>query len=364
MTTHTGELTVAASDVRLLSKALHALPDKHRGLADTEARLRERHLDLIANPSTRHTFDVRSAVVASVRSTLVERGFTEVETPVLEPHAGGATARPFVTHHNALDADMVLRIALELPLKRLVVGGFERVFELGRVFRNEGLDPSHNPEFTLLEAYQAFADYGDMMELVETIVSRAALAATGTTVLPSGFDLAPPWRRATMASLIDEHAGVTMHPSMPLEEARAICDRLGVVYEAGWGAGKLMAEVFEATAEASLIEPTFVLDHPREISPLARAHRDDPWLTERFEAYVGGRELANAYSELNDPVDQRERFEAEGFVDEGYVRALEYGLPPTGGLGIGIDRLVMLIAACSSIREAVLFPALRPEPRR
>ena len=363
MTTHTGELTVAASEVRLLSKALHALPDKHRGLADTEARLRERHLDLIANPSTRHTFDVRSAVVASVRSTLVERGFTEVETPVLEPHAGGATARPFVTHHNALDADMVLRIALELPLKRLVVGGFERVFELGRVFRNEGLDPSHNPEFTLLEAYQAFADYGDMMELVETIVSRAALAATGTTVLPSGFDLAPPWRRATMASLISEHAGVTMHPSMPLEEARAICDRLGVVYEAGWGAGKLMAEVFEATAEASLTEPTFVLDHPREISPLARAHRNDPWLTERFEAYVGGRELANAYSELNDPVDQRERFEAEGFVDEDYVRALEYGLPPTGGLGIGIDRLVMLIAGVSSIREAVLFPALRPEPR-
>ena len=313
-------------------------------MLDTEARLRERHLDLIANPSTRHTFDVRSAVVASVRSTLVERGFTEVETPVLEPSAGGAAARPFVTHHNALDADMVLRIALELPLKRLVVGGFERVFELGRVFRNEGLDPSHNPEFTLLEAYQAFADYGDMMELVETIVSRAALAATGTTVLSSGVDLAPPWRRATMASLIPEHAGVTMHPSMPLDDARAICDRLGVVYEAGWGAGKLMAEVFEATAEHTLIEPTFVLDHPREISPLARAHRDDPALTERFEAFVGGRELANAYSELNDPVDQRERFEAEGFVDEDYVHALEYGLPPTGGLGIGIDRLVMLIA--------------------
>jgi len=363
MTTHTGELTVAATEVRLLSKALHALPDKHRGLADTEARLRERHLDLIANSSTRQTFDVRSTVVASVRSTLVERGFTEVETPVLESSAGGAAARPFVTHHNALDADMVLRIALELPLKRLVVGGFERVFELGRVFRNEGLDPSHNPEFTLLEAYQAFADYGDMMELVETIVSQAALAATGTTVLPSGIDVAPPWRRATMASLITEHAGVEMHPSMPLEDARAICDRLGVVYEAGWGAGKLMAEVFEATAEASLIEPTFVLDHPREISPLARAHRDDPWLTERFEAFVGGRELANAYSELNDPVDQRERFEAEGFVDEGYVRALEYGLPPTGGLGIGIDRLVMLIAGASSIREVVLFPALRPEPR-
>ena len=363
MTTHTGELTVAATEVRLLSKALRALPDKHRGLADPEVRLRERHLDLIANPSTRHIFDVRSAVVASVRSTLVERGFTEVETPVLEPSAGGATARPFVTHHNALDADFYLRIALELPLKRLVVGGFERVFELGRVFRNEGLDPSHNPEFTLLEAYQAFADYGDMMELVETIVSRAALAATATPSPVGGIDLAPPWRRATMAELIAEHAGVTMHPSMPLEEARAICDRLGIVYETGWGAGKLMAEVFEATAEHTLIEPTFVLDHPREISPLARAHRDDPALTERFEAFVCGRELANAYSELNDPVDQRERFEAEGYVDEDYVRALEYGLPPTGGLGIGIDRLVMLIADVSSIRDVVLFPALRPRAR-
>ena len=357
MTTHTGELTVCASDVALLAKALRPLP---RRLVDPEVRLRARHLDLIANPSTRRVFDVRSAVVASVRSTLVERGFTEVETPVLEPSAGGATARPFSTHHNALDTDFFLRIALELPLKRLVVGGFERVFELGRVFRNEGLDPSHNPEFTLLEAYQAFADYGDMMELVETIVSRAALAAVGTTRIGE-IDLAPPWRRATMAELIAEHAAVTMHPSMPLEQARAICGGLGIVYEAGWGAGKLMAEVFEATAEHTLIDPTFVLDHPREISPLARAHRDDPALTERFEAFVGGRELANAYSELNDPVDQRERFAAEGYVDEDYVRALEYGLPPTGGLGIGIDRLVMLIADVPSIRDVVLFPALRPQ---
>ena len=362
MTTHTGELTIAASSVCLLAKALRALPDKHRGLVDPEVRLRERHLDLIANPATRRTFDIRSAVIASVRSTLVERGFTEVETPVLEPSAGGAAARPFVTHHNALDADFVLRIALELPLKRLVVGGFERVFELGRVFRNEGLDPSHNPEFTLVEAYQAFADYHDMMELVETIVSHAALAALGTTRVGE-IDLAPPWRRATMAELIAEHAGVTMHPSMPLEDARAICDRLGILYETSWGAGKLMAEVFEATAEHTLIAPTFVLDHPREISPLARAHRDDPELTERFEAFVGGRELANAYSELNDPVDQRERFAAEGYVDEAYVRALEYGLPPTGGLGIGIDRLVMLIAGAASIRDVLLFPALRPEAR-
>ena len=359
--THTGEPTVDVAEMQLLAKALRALPDKHRGLTDTETRLRERYVDLIANPSTRHTFDVRSAVVASVRATLTERGFTEVETPVLEPQSGGAAARPFATHHNALDADMYLRIALELPLKRLVVGGFERVFELGRVFRNEGVDPSHNPEFTLLEAYQALADYRDMMELVETIVSRAALDATGLTVV-GGVDLAPPWRRATMADLILEHAGERMHPAMPLDEARAICDRLGIAYEPGWGAGRLMAEVFEATAEDTLIAPTFVLDHPREVSPLAKAHRDDPELTERFEAYVGARELANAYSELNDPVDQRERFEAEGGgVDEDYVRALEYGLPPTGGLGIGIDRLVMLIAGVPSIREAILFPSLRPE---
>jgi lysyl-tRNA synthetase, class II len=361
METRTGELTVDVAELELLAKALRALPDKHHGLADPEARLRERHLDLIANPGTRRRFDVRSAVVASVRATLAERGFTEVETPVLEPHAGGATARPFVTHHNALDADMYLRIALELPLKRLVVGGYERVFELGRVFRNEGLDPTHNPEFTLLEAYQALADYRDMMELVETVVSRAALDAIGTTVI-GDIDLAPPWRRATMAELILEHAGVHMHPAMPVGEARAICDRLNIEYEQAWGAGKLMAEVFETSAERDLIGPTFVLDHPREISPLAKTHRDDPELTERFEAFVGGRELANAYSELNDPVDQRARFEAEGGgVDEDYLRALEYGLPPTGGLGIGIDRLVMLIAGAASIRDVVLFPALKPE---
>jgi lysyl-tRNA synthetase class 2 len=364
ITTHTGELTVEASALRLLAKAVRPLPDKHHGLTDPEAKVRERHLDLIANPTARRTFDVRSAVVASVRATLAERGFTEVETPVLEAHAGGAAARPFVTHHNALDTDRYLRIALELPLKRLVVGGFERVFEIGRVFRNEGLDATHNPEFTLLEAYQALADYRDMMELVETIVARAAIAATGSTVVTIDgreIDLAPPWRRATMAELIAEACGERMHPSMGVEAARAVCDRLGLAYEAGWGAGKLMAEVYEATAEASLIEPTFVVDHPREISPLARAHRDDPLLTERFEAIVGGRELANAYSELNDPVDQRERFEAEGFVDEDYVRALESGLPPTGGLGIGIDRLVMLISGAATIRDVVLFPAVRPE---
>ena len=375
MTTHTGELTVEVTEVRLLAKALRALPDKHRGLTDPEVRLRERYLDLIANRDTRRVFDARSAVIASIRQTLVERGFTEVETPVLEASAGGAAARPFVTHHNALDQDMYLRIALELHLKRLVVGGFERVFELGRVFRNEGLDPRHNPEFTLLEAYQALGDYHDMMELVETLVARAAIAANGTTLIELDgrtVDLAPPWRRATMADLIAEHAGERMHPAMPIGDARAICDRLGIAYEDAWGAGRLMSEVYDATVEHALVEPTFVLDHPREISPLARPHRDDPALVERFEAVVGGRELANAYSELNDPVDQRARFEAEAAakaagddeasdVDEDYLRALEYGLPPTGGLGIGVDRLVMLIAGASAIREAILFPAMRPE---
>ena len=314
ITTRSGELTVRCDRVTLLSKALRALPDKHRGLTDPELRLRERYLDLIANPATRHTFDVRSTVVAEIRSVLVERGFTEVETPVLDAQAGGAAARPFRTHHNALDIDMYMRIALELPLKRLVVGGFERVFEIGRVFRNEGLDTRHNPEFTLLEAYQALGDYHDMMELVETIASRAAVAANGTTMIEidgTPVDLKAPWRRATMAELVLEHAGETMHPSMPIEDARAICDRLHIPYEQSWGAGRLMSEVYDETCEHTLIEPTFVLDHPREVSPLARTHRHDGTLVERFEAVIGGRELANAYSELNDPVDQRGRFELE-----------------------------------------------------
>jgi lysyl-tRNA synthetase, class II len=374
--TRMGELSVRAREVQLLAKSLRTLPDKHRGLTDVDRRLRERYLDLIANPGTRHVFDIRSAVIGAVRRVLIERGFTEVETPVLDASAGGAAARPFITHHNALDIDMYLRIALELPLKRLVVGGFERVFEIGRVFRNEGLDTRHNPEFTLLEAYQALADYRDMMVLVETIASEAATAATGTTIVELDgrqVDLAPPWRRVTMADLIEEHSGERMHPAMPIADARAICDRLAVPYESGWGAGRLMSEVYDETCESTLVEPTFVHDYPREVSPLARTHRDDPELVERFEAVIGGRELANAYSELNDPVDQRARFEAEALakaagdeeaesVDEDYIRALEYGLPPTGGLGIGLDRLVMLVAGATAIRDVILFPAMRPEP--
>jgi lysyl-tRNA synthetase class 2 len=370
-----GELSVRLAGFALLAKSLRAFPSIRHGLADPEARYRRRYLDLALREQTRQTFAIRSTVIDAVRRVLIDRGFQEVETPVLLGQAGGAAARPFITHHNALDIEMTLRIALELPLKRLIVGGMDRVFEIGRVFRNEGLDTRHNPEFTLLEAYQAFGDYHDMMELTETIVVTAVREATGSTIIRVGdreIDLQPPWRRVTMADLIRENAGVEMHPDMPLADARAIADDRGIAWLDVWGAGKIMSEVYDDSSEAQLIEPTFVIDHPREISPLARAHRDDPALVERFELVVAGRELANAYSELNDPVDQAARFQAEAQqqaggeeeaepVDDDYVEALEYGLPPTGGLGIGIDRLVMLIAGQEAIREVILFPTLRPE---
>jgi lysyl-tRNA synthetase len=370
-----GELSVRVDKFELLSKSLRALPDIRHGLIDPEARYRRRYLDLILDEPSRRVFAIRSQVISATRKTLLDNGFTEVETPVLLDQAGGAAAKPFITHHNALDIDMTLRIALELNLKRLIVGGMNRVFEIGRVFRNEGLDTRHNPEFTLLEAYQAFGDYEDMMELTEAIVEACCIEAIGTTVVTINgeeVDLKPPWRRATMAELIEENAGVKMHPSMPVEEARKIADERGVEYLDVWDSGKIMAEVYDDSSEHLLIEPTFVLDHPREVSPLARAHRDDPTLTERFELVVAGRELANAYSELNDPVDQAERFQTEADlqaggdeegepVDNDYVEALEYGLPPTGGLGIGLDRLVMLISGAEAIRDVILFPTLRPE---
>jgi lysyl-tRNA synthetase, class II len=370
-----GELTVRVGGFELLSKSLRALPDIRHGLTDAEDRYRQRYLDLVLDEPARRVFAIRSSVIATTRRTLVDGGFSEVETPVLLSQAGGAAAKPFITHHNALNIDMTLRIALELPLKRLIVGGMNRVFEIGRVFRNEGLDTRHNPEFTLLEAYQAFGDYHDMMDLTETIIANSCMEAIGTTVVQIAgrdVDLKPPYRRATMAELIEENAGVKMHPSMPVEEARQIADERGVEYLDAWGSGKIMAEVYDDSSESKLIEPTFVMDHPREVSPLARAHRDDPELTERFELVVAGRELANAYSELNDPVDQAERFRAEAQlqaggddeaepVDDDYVKALEYGLPPTGGLGIGLDRLVMLISGAEAIRDVILFPTLRPE---
>jgi lysyl-tRNA synthetase class 2 len=376
MTTRKGELSVKVNRFVLLAKALRPLPNKWHGLSDVDTRFRQRYVDLIVNDDARRVFEVRFAAVAAIRRELADLGFAEVETPVLNHELGGATARPFVTHHNALDTDLYLRIALELHLKRLVVGGFERVFEIGRVFRNEGIDTSHNPEFTMLEAYQAFADYHAMMELTERLVVAAARAARdGDTVLDirgTTVDLAEPWPRATMVELIREHAGVEIHPAMTTDAARAVLDGLGLSYKDSWGAGRLTHQVYDELVEPKIVRPTFVLDHPRETSPLARAHRDDPTLVERFEVVVNGSELANAYSELNDPVDQRQRFEAEararaagdteaGTVDEDYLRALEFGLPPTGGLGLGIDRLTMLLASVNSIREVILFPTLRPE---
>ena len=375
VTSRRGELSVRIESFQLLSKALRPLPDMRHGLTDPEARYRRRYLDLIVDDDSREIFEKRSTVIAATRSVLLDRDFREVETPVLLSQAGGAAARPFITHHNALDIDMFLRIALELPLKRLIVGGMNRVFEVSRVFRNEGLDTRHNPEFTMLEAYQAFGDYHDMMDLTEAIIEASCMAANGHTRIDVDgreLDMKPPYRRASMAALIEEHAGVKMHPSMPIDEAREIADRFGVEWLDVWGAGKIMAEVYDETCEAKLIEPTFVMDHPREVSPLARAHRDDPTLTERFELVVAARELANAYSELNDPVDQAQRFQSEAKlqaggddeaepVDDEYVEALEYGLPPTGGLGIGMDRLVMLVTGVDTIRDVILFPTLRPE---
>jgi len=373
--TKRGELSVKVATFELLAKALRPLPEKWHGLSDVDTRFRMRYVDLIANDDARRVFAIRFAVIAALREQLLGRAFVEVETPVLHAQAGGAAARPFTTYHNALDLPLSLRVALELHLKRLLVGGYERVFEIGRVFRNEGLGTRYNPEFTMLELYQAYADYRDMATLTEELVATCAEAATGSTTVSVGdqqLDLAPPWPRRPMLDLIEEHAGVRVHPSTPVSELEAFADRLEVPREIGWGPGKLVMEIYEKTVEPNLVGPVFVTDYPREVSPLARAKPEDPTLVERFEVVVLGRELANAFSELNDPVDQRARFEdqaklaaagdveAHG-VDEDYLRALEYGLPPCGGLGIGVDRLVMLVAGVSTIREVILFPQLRPE---
>jgi lysyl-tRNA synthetase class 2 len=379
MVTKRGELSVKVDGFELLAKAVRPLPDKWKGLTDTDTRYRQRYVDLIVNEDARRVFEVRGALLTSIRRTLIDRGFIEVETPMLHVEAGGAHARPFVTHHNALDLDLYLRIALELHLKRLIVGGMERVFEIGRVFRNEGLSTRHNPEFTMLELYQAFADYQDVMAITEDLIVQAARDALGTTEVLVGdvvVDLAgTPWTRARMVDLTGQAVGQAVHPSQPVEELRALAERHDVRWEEHWGSGKIIEELFEATVEAGLVGPVFVTGHPVETSPLARVDRDDPFLTERFELYIGARELANGYSELNDPAEQRRRFEDEqrakeagdlgaGSVDEDYVRALEYGMPPTGGLGIGVDRLTMLLAGVPSIREVILFPTLRPEAGR
>jgi lysyl-tRNA synthetase class 2 len=375
MTTRKGELSIKTDSITLLAKSVRPMPDKWHGLTDIDTRYRQRYADLIINEEARRTFEIRHATIASFRRTLHADGFTEVETPVLHMEAGGAHARPFVTHHNALDMTLYLRIALELHLKRLIVGGMERVYEIGRVFRNEGISTRHNPEFTMMESYQAFGDYTDAMDLTERLITNAARDALGTTVVvvdDQEFDLAQPWPRARMVDLASDAVGTTLHPSQPVDDLRAVATKHGVNVEPHWGGGKIIEEIFADLVEKSIHRPTFITGHPVEISPLARVDQHDPHLTERFELFVGGRELANGYSELNDPVEQRERFEAEqrakeagdlgaGTVDEDYLRALEFGMPPTAGLGIGIDRLVMLLSRAGSIKDVILFPTLRPE---
>ncbi len=372
--TRRGEPSVKVTGWELLAEARRSFGDKWRGVTDVETRFRQREVDLWANPSSRRTLLLRSAVLRRLRERLWAAGFVEVETPILQPIPGGAAARPFVTHHNALDTDLYLRIAPELYLKRLVVGGFEQVFEVGRLFRNEGLSPRHNPEFTAVELYQAYADYHDLMVLVEELVAGLAIDVVGTTSFEyqgRPLELAPPWRRATLTELLAEQTGLEVSVHTPIEELRRHLAATGAVVEPDWGPGKLLLELFEKTTESELWGPVFVCDFPAEVSPLARRHREDPLLVERFEPIVAGRELGNAFTELTDPDDQRARFEEQAarhasgdeeamVVDEDYLRALEHGLPPTAGLGLGIDRLVMLLTDTANIREVIAFPTLRP----
>ena len=375
--TNTGELSVHLTELKLLTKSLRPLPDKHKGLTDTELRYRQRYLDLMTNNETRKVFTLRSKVIASIRQFFESRDFLEVETPMLQVIPGGATARPFVTHHNALDIDMYLRIAPELYLKRLVVGGFERVFEINRNFRNEGLSTRHNPEFTMLEFYWAYVDYQELIRTTELLIREVAtkVCCKTTFALEDGsvVNLDHPFHQMTLQEAILKHCNhATADNLNDLEKATSLAQNLGLKIESSWGLGKIQIEIFEAKAEEQLMHPTFITEYPAEVSPLARRNDKNPFVTDRFEFFIGGRELANGFSELNDAEDQAERFRAQAeqkadgdkeamFFDNDYVRALEYGLPPTAGEGIGIDRLVMFLAEQHSIRDVILFPAMRPQ---
>ena len=372
MKTRAGELSLNVTEITHLSKALRPLPDKFHGLTDVETKYRQRYLDLIANDDSFERFQKRSKIISAVRAYMDGDGFTEVETPMLQNAAGGAAARPFITHHNALNIDLYMRIALELHLKRLIVGGMERVYEIGRVFRNEGMDPKHNPEFTVMESYAAFWDLGDVMTETENIFKAAAKAVSDDlTITYQGqtIDLSKTFARKHMIDLIKEQTGVDFWQEYTLEEARAIADEKGVKYEQYWGVGHIINEFFEEFVESTLVEPTFVYGHPVEISPLAKKADDDRF-AQRFELFIACGEYANAFTELNDPIDQRERFEAQAAerdagndeaegIDEDFIESLEYGMPPTGGLGIGIDRLIMLLTDAETIRDVLLFPTMR-----
>jgi lysyl-tRNA synthetase class 2 len=373
--TKKGEISIKAKEITLLSKSLQPLPEKWHGLKDPDLRYRQRYVDLIVNPGVRQTFVLRSKILQAIRRYLDDRGFLEVETPVLHNSAGGAAARPFITHHNTLNLDMYLRIATELHLKRLVVGGFDKVYEIGRIFRNEGMSIKHNPEFTSIELYQAFADYHDIMDLTEDLVSTVAKKVLGTDVVTyqgEEIHLTAPWKRITMIDAVKEYTGVDFASFQTDEEARQAARDAGFHIEGKPSWGEVLNLLFEEKVEEHLVQPTFIMDYPIEVSPLAKKKKDDPRLTERFEFFITRREFGNAFSELNDPIDQKERFmeqarqraagneEAE-MMDEDFVNALEVGMPPTGGLGIGIDRLVMLLTDSYSIRDVILFPTMKPK---
>ena len=374
--TRTEEISIHAKEVTLLSKSLRPLPEKFHGLKDPDLRYRQRYVDLIMNPEVKKTFEMRSKIITEIRSILDKKGYLEVETPMLNTISGGATAKPFITHHNALDLDMYLRIATELNLKRLIVGGYDKVYEIGRIFRNEGMDIRHNPEFTSIELYEAYSDYHDMMNIVEELFSKVSMKVLGTTKVNyqgQDIDLAPGWKRISMIDSIKEVTGIDFNEINTDEEALALAKERGIEIPdvTKETRGDVISLFFDEYVEKTLIQPTFIYDYPIEISPLAKKKKEDSRLTERFEAFIGGREYGNAFSELNDPIDQYERFkkqveakeagdEEAGMMDEDYINALEIGLPPTGGLGIGIDRFVMLLTDAASIRDVLLFPTMKP----